>query len=327
MTKLTKAERMSKKTAPVKNNTIDRLENKNLKYEISRDPGKGKEDLINDPAIGSMSDLLVLIQRQQEVILHNREDLGVYDIEGRLLSDYFKHKTLMGDTIIVHLCKTNAIVNNVTFTEDGRIGTVTPLLDKLETDGRYRDLEKLQNNPIPVVGVGRIVAISPEALVSYVESKNNMDKLGIDTSNYHIPRVGDYVTITGVSINDDRYYLDKQAAKEDYLGIMTEWRVSRFSNLFKCSRYQIESIIPLENVNEITVPEIYFNNTDRIMEINDITANYILASDLDILNGAQKYYAEYEPETEVNKESIERYKEMYKIAVNKRYLEELNENR
>lgn len=327
MKKLTKAERMGSQAKPTKNNNIDRMENKNLKHEISRDPGKGKEDLINDPSIGSMSELLALIQRQQEVIIHNTIDLGVYDIEGNKFEDFFKNKTLMGDTIVVHLCKTNAIVNNVTFKEDGRIGTVIPLLDKLETEGRYRDLEQLQNNPIPVVGVGRIVAMSPESLLPYLESKKLMEEVGIDTSNYHIPRVGDYVTVTGVSISNDRFYLDKQSAKEDYLGIMTEWRVSKFSNLFKCSRYQIESVIPIESVNETTVPEIYFQNVDRLMEIDEISANYILATDIDFLNGAQKYYSEYEPETVINNESIERYKEMYRASITKRYLDNLNENR
>lgn len=312
------------------NNEIDRSENLGSKQQLFRDNGKAVHTAIDETITSDISKdrTLDLINKQKEVIIHNRFLLGKYTTSGLNIEEHFAGRQLTGNNCIVHAARANVLTNDVNFKEDFRISKITPILDKLETDGRLKTLDKLQDNPISVVGVCKIVAMSPEFVLHYVKMKEDLKAAGQDVSNFHIPRVGDYVNVKSIQVLEDRYYTNKQDAKQDYMGRMVEWNVNKFEYLFHAPHYSIEAIIPYEKVNDTTVPELFFNNSDIILQVNKSNSNYVLATDNDLKDLARRYYAEVhkDPKYVLTEEDIENYKALKSSGFNKsmEQLEELS---
>ena len=218
---------------------------------------------------------------QKEIINWNTNCVGKRRRNGQDIMEAMNRVKFTSGTIIVQLYHQDFIPasNVVVSKESGKIQSwrfAPPLIDVRR---HPTDPESLAINPIPTIFKGVIVGMSDDITFNYLLRKTEMEKLGMDTSDYVTPKIGDTIYTNFFLTKDNRFYIDKQEKELDIVITPENYTIENFDYTFKISEFNIESIVRSNEVtnvsdykypfadmiNQVEVPE----DINKIFSINE----------------------------------------------------------
>lgn len=219
---------------------------------------------------------------QKEIIDWNTNFVGKKRRNGEDIIEAMSKVVFNGNTIIVQLYHQDFIpASNVVIGDDNKIHAwrfAPPLIDIRR---HATDPESLAVNPIPTIFKGVIVGVSKNVKFEKMQMRKVMENLGMNTSDYLIPEVGDVVYLTFFATKDNRFYIDKQEKELDIVITPENYTIENFDYTFKISEFQIESIVRRDCVDKVSDYSYKYanlinqvNNPEDIHKIFTINENW-----------------------------------------------------
>jgi hypothetical protein len=205
---------------------------------------------------------------QKEIINWNTNYVGKKRSNGDDIIEAMANVKFNTGTVIVQLYHQDFIPeSNVVIGDDNKIQAwrfAPPLIDVRR---HPTDPESLAVNPIPTVFKGVIVGLSDDIRFNYLLRKEQMEKIGMDVSDFIIPEVGDIIYMTFFLTKDTRFYINKQEKELDIVITPTNYTIENFDYTFKVSEFNIESIVKRDKVE--LVSDYKYKYASLINQVND----------------------------------------------------------